>query len=27
RADLVTEVRKGKHPIDEGQRARKGTEY
>jgi len=27
RADLVTEVRKGKHPIDAGQRARKGTEY
>jgi len=26
-ADLVTEVRKGKHPIDAGQRARKGTEY
>ncbi|MFB6303458.1 MAG: cob(I)yrinic acid a,c-diamide adenosyltransferase [Haloferacaceae archaeon] len=27
RADLVSEVRKHKHPIDEGQRARKGTEY
>ncbi|WP_101295552.1 cob(I)yrinic acid a,c-diamide adenosyltransferase [Halegenticoccus soli] len=27
RADLVTEVRKAKHPIDAGQRARKGTEY
>lgn len=26
-ADLVTEVGKVKHPIDEGQRARKGTEY
>jgi cob(I)alamin adenosyltransferase len=26
-ADLVTEVRKHKHPIDAGQRARKGTEY
>jgi len=26
-ADLVTEVRKGKHPIDAGQPARKGTEY
>ncbi|SFG87541.1 cob(I)alamin adenosyltransferase [Halopelagius inordinatus] len=26
-ADLVTNVRKVKHPIDEGQRARKGTEY
>jgi cob(I)alamin adenosyltransferase len=26
-ADLVTEVGKGKHPIDAGQRARKGTEY
>jgi len=26
-ADLVTEVRKEKHPIDAGQRARKGTEY
>ena len=25
--DLVTNVRKGKHPIDAGQRARKGTEY
>lgn len=25
--DLVTEVRKVKHPIDAGQRARKGTEY
>ena len=27
RADLVTNVRKVKHPIDAGQRARKGTEY
>lgn len=26
-ADLVTEVRKSKHPIDAGQRARRGTEY
>ncbi|MFB6220064.1 MAG: cob(I)yrinic acid a,c-diamide adenosyltransferase [Halolamina sp.] len=26
-ADLVSEVGKVKHPIDEGQRARKGTEY
>jgi cob(I)alamin adenosyltransferase len=26
-ADLVTEVRKVRHPFDEGQRARKGTEY
>lgn len=26
-ADLVTNVRKMKHPIDAGQRARKGTEY
>ena len=26
-ADLVTHVRKRKHPIDDGQRARKGTEY
>ena len=26
-ADLVTEVRKMKHPMDAGQRARKGTEY
>ena len=26
-ADLVTEVRKGTHPIDAGQRARKGTEF
>ena len=26
-ADLITEVRKEKHPIDAGQRARKGTEY
>ncbi|MFD1597712.1 cob(I)yrinic acid a,c-diamide adenosyltransferase [Halobellus rarus] len=25
--DLVTEVRKEKHPFDEGVRARKGTEY
>jgi cob(I)alamin adenosyltransferase len=27
RADLVSEVRKGRHPIDAGQRARKGIEY
>ncbi|MFC6718314.1 cob(I)yrinic acid a,c-diamide adenosyltransferase [Natrialbaceae archaeon GCM10025810] len=27
RADLVTEVRKVKHPIEAGQRARQGTEY
>ncbi|WP_138796842.1 cob(I)yrinic acid a,c-diamide adenosyltransferase [Halostella sp. PRR32] len=27
RADLVTEVRKETHPIDDGQGARKGTEY
>lgn len=27
RADLVTNVRKEKHPIDAGQRARRGTEY
>jgi len=27
RADLVTEVRKERHPIDDGQGARKGTEY
>ena len=27
RADLITEVRKEKHPIDAGQRARRGTEY
>jgi cob(I)alamin adenosyltransferase len=27
RADLVTEVRKERHPIDAGQRARKGTEF
>ncbi|WP_049925599.1 cob(I)yrinic acid a,c-diamide adenosyltransferase [Halopiger goleimassiliensis] len=27
RADLVTNVRKVKHPIDDGQRARRGTEY
>lgn len=27
RVDLVTNVRKEKHPIDAGQRARKGTEY
>jgi len=27
RADLVTNVRKEKHPIDAGQGARKGTEY
>jgi cob(I)alamin adenosyltransferase len=26
-ADLVSRVRKEKHPIDSGQRARKGTEY
>ncbi|MFT4883841.1 MAG: cob(I)alamin adenosyltransferase, partial [Natronomonas sp.] len=26
-ADLVTNVSKEKHPIDAGQRARKGTEY
>ncbi len=26
-ADLITEVGKVKHPIDAGQRARKGTEY
>ncbi|WP_049907000.1 cob(I)yrinic acid a,c-diamide adenosyltransferase [Halovivax asiaticus] len=26
-ADLVTNVRKEHHPIDDGQRARKGTEY
>jgi cob(I)alamin adenosyltransferase len=26
-ADLVTEVRKAKHPMDAGQRGRKGTEY
>jgi cob(I)alamin adenosyltransferase len=26
-ADLVTEVRKERHPIEDGQRARKGTEY
>jgi len=26
-ADLVSEVRKHKHPIDAGQRARRGTEY
>jgi len=26
-ADLVTEVGKGKHPIEDGQPARKGTEY
>ncbi|SEP71430.1 cob(I)yrinic acid a,c-diamide adenosyltransferase [Natrinema salaciae] len=26
-ADLVTNVRKVKHPIDEGQRARRGTEF
>jgi cob(I)alamin adenosyltransferase len=26
-ADLVTEVRKVSHPFDQGQRARKGTEY
>jgi cob(I)alamin adenosyltransferase len=27
RADLITNVRKVKHPIDEGQRARRGTEF
>ncbi|ELY55152.1 cob(I)yrinic acid a,c-diamide adenosyltransferase [Natronococcus jeotgali] len=27
RADLITNVRKVKHPIDAGQRARRGTEY
>jgi len=27
RADLVSEVRKHAHPIEDGQRARKGTEY
>jgi cob(I)alamin adenosyltransferase len=27
RADLVSEVCKRRHPIDDGQRARKGTEY
>jgi cob(I)alamin adenosyltransferase len=27
RADLVSEVRKDRHPIDAGQGARKGTEY
>ncbi|MGM0604555.1 MAG: cob(I)yrinic acid a,c-diamide adenosyltransferase [Halobacteriota archaeon] len=26
-ADLVTRVQKEKHPIDDGQRARRGTEY
>ncbi|NHN61570.1 MULTISPECIES: cob(I)yrinic acid a,c-diamide adenosyltransferase [Halorussus] len=26
-ADLVTNVRKERHPIEDGQRARKGTEY
>ena len=26
-ADLVTQVRKERHPIDAGQRARRGTEY
>jgi len=26
-ADLVSNVRKDRHPIDDGQRARKGTEY
>ena len=26
-ADLVSEVRKVKHPFDAGQAARKGTEY
>jgi len=27
RADLITNVRKIKHPIDDGQRARRGTEF
>ncbi|AEH37791.1 cob(I)yrinic acid a,c-diamide adenosyltransferase [Halopiger xanaduensis] len=27
RADLITNVRKEKHPIDAGQRARRGTEF
>ncbi|ELY49469.1 cob(I)yrinic acid a,c-diamide adenosyltransferase [Natronorubrum sulfidifaciens] len=27
RADLITNVRKMKHPIDDGQRARRGTEF
>ena len=27
RADLITNVRKDKHPIDDGQRARRGTEF
>ncbi|WP_049923677.1 cob(I)yrinic acid a,c-diamide adenosyltransferase [Halopiger djelfimassiliensis] len=27
RADLITNVRKEKHPIDDGQRARRGTEF
>ncbi|RQG93886.1 cob(I)yrinic acid a,c-diamide adenosyltransferase [Natrarchaeobius chitinivorans] len=27
RADLITNVRKEKHPIEDGQRARRGTEY
>ena len=27
RADLITNVRKVKHPIDDGQRARRGTEF
>ena len=27
RADLITSVRKVKHPIDDGQRARRGTEF
>jgi cob(I)alamin adenosyltransferase len=26
-ADLVTNVRKERHPFDDGHRARKGTEY
>lgn len=26
-ADLITQVQKQKHPVDSGQRARKGTEY
>lgn len=26
-ADLISQVKKEKHPIDAGQRARKGTEY
>jgi len=27
RADLITQVKKEKHPIEDGQRARKGTEF